>query len=79
MTPQQLKKRIDVLEAALISIASHVTNIAHHATCIENIVEQQFTKREFTRRINGAKPKSNNLPHVYEKFEELRKRFEVDK
>jgi hypothetical protein len=73
------QNRIKELEDALLSIASHATNVTHHKTCIENIVRSQFSKKEFVRRMNGAKPRSRNLEGVYKMLEILRTRYEADK
>jgi hypothetical protein len=73
MTPEQMKQRIDDLEDALFSVFAHNTNIAHHKSCIENILRSLFTEKEFLARSQGG---GRHPMYAEDIYKTLKKHFE---
>jgi len=73
MTPQQMKQRIDNLEDALFTIYAHTVNIAHHKSCIENILQDFFSEEEFVIRSQSGGRQPKVAKEIYKM---LKNRFE---
>jgi hypothetical protein len=73
MTPQQMKQRIDDLEDALFSVYAHNVNIAHHKSCIDNILRKLFSEEEFLTRSQGG---GRHPMYAEDMYKTLKDRFE---
>lgn len=73
MTPKQMKQRIDDLEDALFEVHAHNVNIAHHKSCIDNILRALFSEEEFLIRSQSG---GRNPMYAEDIFKTLKAHFE---